>query len=151
MSDWNKKHPEKARESRKKWRDAHPDYMKKYREKHPNCRKDEYNKSKEKRLLYMEQYIKTQIGRASNLASAYKQNDIENNRGESTLTKEWIVENIFSKLCHYCGESDWTKLGCDRIDNSKPHTPENVVPCCFECNRKRKNIPYDEYLKKVGK
>lgn len=151
MSDWNKKHPEKARESRKKWRDAHPDYMKKYRENHPNCRKNEYNKAKKERLLYMEQYIKTQIGRASNLASAYKQNDTENNRGESTLTKEWIVENIFSKPCHYCGESDWTKLGCDRIDNSKPHTPENVVPCCFECNRKRKNTPYDEYLKKVGK
>lgn len=94
-------------------------------------------------------YIKTQIGRASNLANSYKQQDSLNNRGECTLTKEWIVNNTFQSKCIYCGKTDWRKLGCDRIDNSKPHTPDNVVCCCEECNKKRGTKPYEEFMKEM--
>ena len=73
------------------------------------------------------------------------------NRGECTLTPDWIVEHIFNQPCHYCGKTDWTKMGCDRIDNSLPHTQDNVVPCCAECNRKKARYSYDEYMKMIGK
>jgi hypothetical protein len=66
--------------------------------------------------------------------------------GKCTLTPEWIVENIFSKPCHYCGKEGWELIGCDRIDNSKPHTPDNVVPCCWECNKKRGRRDYEEFM-----
>lgn len=45
------------------------------------------------------------------------------------------MENIFAKPCAYCGETDWTQLGCHRIDNSKPHTIDNVVCCCRKCHK----------------
>ena len=57
-----------------------------------------------------------------------------------------MVEDIFTKPCHYCGEEGWEIMGCDRIDNSKPHTPNNVVPCCDKCNRKRGRRDYEEFV-----
>lgn len=99
---------------------------------------------------YQKQYRQTPFGRASYLVNNYNQSDKKYNRGRGDLTSEWIVENIFTKPCHYCGETDWSKIGCDRIDNSKPHTEDNVVPCCEECNRKRQKMDYNEFKKKMG-
>lgn len=80
-------------------------------------------------------YRSTPIGRANNLLKNYRREDKKNNRGNCTLSAEWIVNNIFSgQVCTHCGESDWRKLGVNRIDNSKPHTPDNCEPCCYRCN-----------------
>src|SRR5690606_33775894 len=56
---------------------------------------------------------------------------------KDNVTYIWIMENIFTSSCVYCGDSDWEHLGCDRIDNSKPHTPENCVCACGICNIER--------------
>lgn len=103
----------------------------------------------EKLKQYKQNYYSKMHGRSRRLVNAYKRTDKLHNRGECTLTPQWIIDNIFSKPCHYCGESDWHKLGCDRIDNSKPHTEDNVVPCCTECNTKRGKMNYDDYIKKI--
>lgn len=79
-------------------------------------------------------YKNTLLGRANVLNSSYKASDKKYNRGEGDLTSKWIVDNILSKPCVHCGETDWHKLGCNRLDNSKPHTMDNVEPCCFHCN-----------------
>lgn len=76
----------------------------------------------------------TPKGRACHLLQTYKQFDRKYNRGEGNLTSEWIVENIFSKPCAHCGKTGWQVIGCNRLDNSKPHTIDNVEPCCKECN-----------------
>lgn len=96
-------------------------------------------------------YRATPFGRASHLVGSYRREDRKYNRGECTVTPEWMVDNIFTQPCHYCGETDWHKLGCDRIDNNLPHTPDNVVPCCWECNNKKQKTPYDEYMRLIGK
>lgn len=100
------------REANKRYRANHPEYNKKC------CRV----------------YYRTKGGRALNLVHKYYQSDIEENRGPCTLTREWVVDHIFSSSCVYCGDSDWTHLGCDRIDNSLPHTPENCICACGICN-----------------
>lgn len=91
---------------------------------------------KKDKLDYQKKWRKTKYGRATMLLSAYKQADKNTKRGECTLTSQWIVENIFTKPCAHCGETDWRKIGCNRLDNSKPHTPDNVEPCCLNCNLK---------------
>ena len=106
-----------------------------------------YLKNKEK----IAENRKTKKGRALCLLKNYKWLDKLYSRGECTLTADWIIQNIFNQPCHYCGKTDWTKIGCDRIDNSLPHTSDNVVPCCCECNRKKARYSYDEYMKMIGK
>lgn len=127
---------EKILEQQKQYRNDNADKIAKY-----------YTENKERKLEQHKYWSKnTQMGRASNLVNAYKQLDKKRNRGECTLTAKWMVEHIFSQKCVYCGESDWTKLGCDRIDNSKPHTEDNVVCSCWDCNNKRRKKPFEEFL-----
>lgn len=82
----------------------------------------------------IKKYRSTKKGRASNLLCNYNYEDLKKGRGKGDLTTQWIVENIFSKPCAHCGETDWTKIGCNRIDNTKSHTKDNVEPCCLKCN-----------------
>lgn len=93
---------------------------------------NEYHKKRRKNGL-------TTIGtRINNLLSAYRASDKLKNRGECTLTKKDMIE-MFNEGCYWCGETDWNKLGADRIDNTKPHTKENCVCSCWNCNDARQH------------
>ena len=98
---------------------------------------------------YKQDYYNTMHGRSLRLANHYKREDSKFQRGECTIDAQWIIDNIFTKSCVYCGESDWHKLGCDRKDSSLPHTPDNCVASCIDCNRKKQTMSYDEYMKKI--
>ena len=88
------------------------------------------------KLEYQKWYNSTPIGRASHLLSNYNRNDRKYDRGKGDLTAQWIVDNIFAKPCAHCGKTGWNVIGCNRLDNSKPHTKDNVEPCCNECNNR---------------
>lgn len=127
---WYQKHKQTHYEKMKIWRQENKKHVnekvKKWREDNPK------------------------LWRACFLVRNYKKEDNKYNRGECTLTAQWIVDNIFPKPCHYCGEEEWEIMGCDRINNYLPHTPENVVPCCKECNIKRQKKSYEEFKKEMG-
>ena len=72
--------------------------------------------------------------RANKLVQRYNDMDEKHGFGKGDLTAKWIVENIFTKPCAHCGKTGWDIIGCNRLDNSKPHTKDNVEPCCEECN-----------------
>ena len=97
-----------------------------------------YAANREKLLERKKEYDKerynTPMGRASKLLSGYNRSDKKYNRGKGDLTAQWIIENIFTKPCAHCGETDWRKIGCNRLNNDLPHTKDNVEPCCLECN-----------------
>lgn len=94
-------------------------------------------KYKDKWNEYYKNYYSTKKGKATYLLKDYKKADKKYGRGECTLTVDWIIEHIFSgQCCAHCEETDWRKLGCNRLDNSLPHTPDNVEPCCTRCNKK---------------
>jgi hypothetical protein len=73
--------------------------------------------------------------------------------------------------CHYCGRNpfriynigncregsyyttdeqkengNFVYNGIDRIDSTKSHTSDNLVPCCWVCNRAKANKPVEEFL-----
>lgn len=106
------------------------------KEKKAEYERNRYSNNKEKFAENQTQYRNTPMGRAVRLCNNYKHADINANRGDCTLTAKWIVDNIFSQPCAHCGKTDWHKIGCNRIDNKLPHTPDNVEPCCLECNKK---------------
>ena len=148
------------RERDKRYYQDHKEEKAQYKKQYDQDHKEEiaeyrklYNKEhKKERAECNKQYRSTKKGRAAHLVSSYKSADKKYNRGECTLTVEWIVENVFSgQCCHYCGESDWTKLGVDRKDSSIPHTPENCVPCCKSCNDKKHTTEYQEFMRLIGK
>lgn len=110
--------------NREKLKEAHKVYYSEHREEYANAQRD---------------YLKTQEGRAKSMLGSYKRVDKESGTGVCTLTQRWILDNIYTSTCTYCGESDWTRLGCDRVDNTLPHTPENCICACMNCNSQRGN------------
>ena len=137
--------PDKVAEQKKRYREANKGKIAEYY----RCWKQE---NQDKVAEYQKMFRKTKNGRANYLLNAYRQTDKKYNRGECTLTSQWIIDHIFSgQVCQYCGESDWEKLGCDRIDNNLPHTPDNVVCSCWDCNNKRGDKPYEDFVKECNK
>jgi 5-methylcytosine-specific restriction endonuclease McrA len=79
---------------------------------------------------------------------------------------------ILSQLnCHYCGvppsnksnkinpkscskewydQGWWTYNGLDRIDSSQNHNKNNVVPCCWKCNRGKSSMTHEEFMEWIS-
>ena len=79
------------------------------------------------------------------MIASYKHKDSINGVTICDIDIDWFIKNISNKPCIYCGDTN--RVGCDRIDNSKGHTKDNVVPCCYDCNCARNNnFSYEEML-----
>lgn len=151
---------QKRNKKAQEYRDSHKDELKNYFKKHYkehrldkiDYAKNYYSDNKDLCLerfklysnnhrqeinTYKKDLRKTKLGRASNMVWQYKYDDKISGRGECDLTSDWVMKNIFDSSCIYCGDSDWTHLGCDRIDNSLPHTKDNCVCSCGLCNMER--------------
>lgn len=147
LSDYLKEYRLKNADNIKAYKDEHKDETKEYNRqyylKHREeiiARKTEYNKT----------YAKTQMGRAQHQFQQYKRMDKRNGFDEVIdFDAKWVVDNIYTKKCAHCDETDWHKLGCNRLDNSKPHTKDNVEPCCFHCNCVLNGIESVENLRKA--
>lgn len=141
--EYREKNKEKLKDYQKEYRLNNAEKLKAYRSSHKEETK-EYNRqyylrNREKEITrkteYQKVYSKTQMGRAQRQYQQYKRMDIRNGFEEAIdFDAKWIVDNIYTKKCVHCDETDWHKLGCNRLDNSKPHTKDNVEPCCFHCN-----------------
>ena len=119
---WASKNKESCREGSRKYRLTHHDEILTYKKK---------------------AFHNHKATRAYSLYRAYKRADDLRRNGGCTITKDWILENVYSgQKCSYCGCSEWRELGLDRIDNSLPHTPDNVVVSCTKCNNKRRESNY---------
>lgn len=73
------------------------------------------------------------------------------------LSKEDFTATI-SEPCHYCGLppsnnkvtkncSGFLYSGIDRIDSAKGYEKGNIVPCCAICNRAKRDMPEEEFLR----
>jgi len=70
--------------------------------------------------------------REDRMVRVYRHRDKKAGLSVCDFNDVWLFENVTSKPCIYCGSID--KVGSDRIDNSKGHTKDNIVPCCKKCN-----------------
>lgn len=146
LLSWQKEYDNNHRENRSA-------IQKRYYEKNKETIKEKAREKAPERRGYYRDYVrkrrKTTTGRAQQLLDGYRYKDKINNRGTCTITKNWIINKIFTSSCVYCGDSDWAHLGCDRIDNSLPHTPENCICACGICNieREYKEMSVDEFKK----
>lgn len=70
---------------------------------------------------------------------------------------EWAIEkDLYDELtkrdCAYCdGKLPPAGTGLDRKDNRFGYVPENVVPCCHQCNMAKSDFfTYDEMMATLG-
>lgn len=124
-------------------------------------------------------HLKTHSGkcrRCSQLGEPYAHiyNELKNHKNKKCsidITFEEFIELISTEECHYCNTNlifnKHSKIynknlsrayQLDRKDNKLGYSKDNLVPCCWECNRLKSDIySYEEFiliaesLKKVQK
>lgn len=144
---------EKQKENHRRWRLENRErllaekklYYQTHKERTLEKMKAYRNEHKEEKSAYLKSYFSTKLGLATRRLNGYRKEDVKYGR-ETTITREWIVDHIYSSSCVYCGEADWHKLGCDRKVNSSGHTPENCIPACRRCNEKRGKKEFLQYI-----
>lgn len=131
---------------------ATPDYFKRHKGQKDGlnswckvCTKKDSKRQKvkmswSKRLVYSTKYTNRKDASRSHLSH--------------TITKEHLeaMYNNQSGLCYYSGikldtnrKSKFKAISCDRIDNSKGYTPDNVVLCCRFFNLGRCDGDFNEF------
>lgn len=64
------------------------------------------------------------------------------------LDKKFFSDR-FQNNCHYCGDKH-KDIGFDRIDNELGYTTDNVVVCCFDCNKMKNDKTRFEFMHKIS-
>ena len=131
---------EKLKEKKRQWYKANKERILSERKKHYSENKEDISASRKEKYSGNKEY------RADTFVRKYKDKDYKYGRTGFNLTRDWVIEKIFNSSCIYCGEKDWRKLGCDRIDNEKAHTTDNCVCACKSCNCERQSTPFREFL-----
>lgn len=68
---------------------------------------------------------------------------------EYRLTEEQLRELYFSDACHYCKRTRkelGTLMGIDRKNNDLGYLPDNILPCCTDCNNLKKDMTYEGFV-----
>lgn len=125
-------------EKMKQWRADNPEYKKHWHAEH-----------RDEQIEKMKQYNATIEGyarviRNSNLQSDRKYGRIGANEDPLPTIEQYI--ELLQQPDFYDGKQyPFNEMGLDRIDNSKPHTLDNVVPATTEHNRQRHTKTFEEF------
>ena len=131
QAEWSTNHKENVKAKNAKWRNLNKEKIAEYQAKWQNL-------NKEKIAEYQAEWYNPQthpLNWAKSIVKNYKKMDRE--RGfdpNQTISAEWFLQNIAYRPCAHCGLQAIGLIGCNRLDNTKGHTIDNVEPCCFKCN-----------------
>lgn len=135
-------------EQQKQWRADNPDYFKQYDAKRYADNAEYFKQWFAKRYTTLEGYAYNV--RHNNLQADRMQGRIGANEDPLPTIEEYIEllqqPDFYDKKQYH-----WSEMGLDRIDNSKPHTIDNVVPCTTEHNVKRHTMPFEEFCELIQK
>ena len=106
--------------------------------------KKAYYKANKKAIVEREKaYYRTPKGKFRTIKKEAKLRNIN-----FSLPFKLYESQLWGKPCHYCGcEIEIT--GLDRKDNDKGYEVGNVVPCCHNCNSKKKDRPYQVFIEEM--
>ena len=88
-------------------------------------------------------YYRTPKGKFTGIKSTAKERNIN-----FSLPFKLYESQLWGKPCHYCG-CEIEVTGLDRKNSDKGYTPDNVVPCCGDCNNKKSTKPYEQFIVEV--
>ena len=139
-AEWYQTHRDSELKRAAERRAKNPTYNAEWRAKNPTYDAEYYQSNKEKKAAYNADYRDPQthpMNWAKNMVAKYRQMDRDRGFGDKdTISVDYFIQHIANQPCAHCGVQGIGLIGCNRLDNTKPHTIDNVEPCCFKCNMK---------------
>ena len=117
--------PEKVKQARRKWQNENKKHIRDYGKEYKQTPKAKYQK--------------------------YKDNAKKRNYCFYLTFKQFV--SFWQKSCYYCG-SEIKTIGINRKDNNVGYILENCVPCCWSCNKFKRNKSTEHFIfmcKKIAK
>lgn len=163
FKQWYAEHRDERLEKMKQWyadnADERKQYNKQYYAEHAECKKYYYQVHREEILEFQKQYNSERYATIEGYAYAVRQNNLQNDRkygrcgmNEDPLPPlEYYVWGIQQRDFYDGKQYHWSEMGFDRIDNSKPHTIDNIVPCSTANNRRRGRKSFEEFCELMRK
>jgi hypothetical protein len=144
---------ESIKEYKKAYNEANKEHKKEYSKAYNEANKEhkkEYSKAyyeanKESLKEYSKAHNRTPKGKYTKIKRGAKVREIN-----FAVPFQIYESKLWGEPCHYCGV-DIEVTGLDRKDSNKGYTPDNVVPCCYDCNRKKSTKPYEQFLEEIKK
>jgi DNA-directed RNA polymerase subunit RPC12/RpoP len=167
FKQWYAEHRDERIEKTKQYNAEHAEAKKQYHKQYYAVNREhileqqkQYNAdNSEARKHYWKQYNAekystiegyARVIRKDNLRADRKQGRIAANEDPLPSIEQYI--ELLQKLDFYDGKQyHWSEMGLDRIDNSKPHTLDNVVPCTTEHNVQRQKMSFEEFCELMQK
>lgn len=148
QNQYNAEHKELRTAYNKKWYAEHKELKDAYSK---QWRADNADKIK--------QYNAERYATIESYAYRVRRNNLQADRKHGRCGKD---EDPLAPLEYYiCGiqqrdfydgkQYHWSEMGFDRIDNSKPHTIDNIVPCSTANNRRRGKKTFEEFCEMMRK
>ncbi len=75
-------------------------------------------------------------------------------RGISWTLTQIEAYNLIISSCHYCGHTPgWptSRVGIDRVDNTKGYSMDNCLSCCTQCNTAKGANSLEEFISWIKK
>lgn len=152
-----------------KWFDENREYVKEYQHEYSKTHATEkkaYNdehkeyfkqKRKEYECANQEKMLTRRQKYRHSLSARYKK--YKTGADERDLTFSLSLEEfdeITKQPCFYCGDLPEDQFGnkftgIDRIDSNEGYDIDNVIPCCFVCNRMKSNYDFLEWTMHLQK
>ena len=132
---------------------------------------NDYYTDKKQQTIINQLYLKEEFPQSSvikqliskKVSSYFNKTKKKERTHETYITLDETIEKLVcSQLnCKYCNTKvkiiyttnrDMKQWTLDRIDNDRPHTKDNILISCLECNLKRRRIDKDkfEFTKKLN-
>lgn len=152
FKQWKAEHAEDRKQYDKQYYAEHSEARKQYFKQYF---KQYYADNAEAKKQYMKQYYATIEGyarqiRINNLIADRKYGRIAADEDPLPSLEYYIW--ALQQPDFYDGEQyHWSEMGLDRIDNSKPHTLDNVVPCSTKNNKRRQKMNFEEFCEIIQK
>ena len=118
-------------------------YDKAYYEANKEAIAARYEANNEKIAERQKTYYRAPKGKYAHIKARAKTYEIE-----FSLPFDLYESQLWGKPCHYCG-CEIEVTGLDRKNSDRGYTPDNVVPCCVDCNKKKNAKPYEQYLSEI--
>ena len=144
VKQYYEQNKESIREQRKQYREQNKESIrernKQYYEQNKERIQEQNKQYREQNKESLQEYRRTPPGKFSEYKSGAKQRGIEFH-----LTEEQF-ESFWQKPCEYCGAEIET-IGLDRLDSDGHYTIDNVVSCCWSCNKSKGRKTLEEWKK----